>query len=490
MKLRAVLVFTFVSLGYPAFSQDNPYKRDFESFKNAKEEEFSLYREQINKEYSVFLRQSWEWFSGNPAIPTPQRDTTPSPPVIAPKEDRLPATEPTLIIPKNTIPSPLPAPEPSPISPIDESISVLGPVISFDFYGTECKVHVGNCSLLNLQNLRESSVANMWDELCKENSLLRDCLTIKDSLDLCDWAYIRMCSNLADAIYPNKKNEAAVLESYVLIQSGFDVLFGRDNDSKTLSGMVSANSRMYERPYYIVNGKEYYTLRDIPGDGLYILGHPYPETKPFRLEITQEMLFDRKLSKQHSIQSEKYPFLKLPFCANENLIGFYEGYPSSQVGSDFSSKWRFYANAPASREIKEYLYPTLKRVTSGMTELEAVSILLDFVQTGFEYEYDSVVWGHDRAFFPDETLFYPYSDCEDRSIFLSRIIRDVLGLKVILVYSPGHLFTAVHFNCSVNGDYLIVDNVRYTICDPTYIHAPVGVSMKGVDKQKLTVVLL
>lgn len=490
MRLKTFLVITLITMSYPALSQDNPYRGVFESYKKTKENELSSYRDRINEEYSVFLRHSWEWFSSNPAIPKPQKDTVPSPPVIAPKEDRTPVTTPTPIIPVITIPAPDPAPEPSPITPIDGGSPVVGPIITFDFYGTECKAHVGNCSLLCLNDLKENSVANMWDELCKDKNLLKDCLSIKDSLGLCDWAYIKMCSALADAVYPVKKNEAAVLESYILIQSGFDVLFARDKESKTLSGMVSANSIIYERPYYKVKGKDYYTLREVSGDGLYIFGQPYPETKPFRLDITQEMLFDRKLSAQHVIQSEKYPFLKLPFCANENLIRFYEGYPSSQVESDFTTKWRFYANAPASREIKEYLYPTLKRVTSDKSELEAVSMLLDYVQTGFEYEYDNVVWGHDRAFFPDETLFYPYSDCEDRSILLSRIIRDVLGLKVILVYSPGHLFTAVHFNSPIDGDYVTVDGENYIVCDPTYIHAPVGVSMKGLNMQNLTVILL
>lgn len=32
------------------------------------------------------------------------------------------------------------------------------------------------------------------------------------------------------------------------------------------------------------------------------------------------------------------------------------------------------------------------------------------------YEYDNKVWGHDRALFAEETLYYPYCDSEDRSI--------------------------------------------------------------------------
>lgn len=57
-------------------------------------------------------------------------------------------------------------------------------------------------------------------------------------------------------------------------------------------------------------------------------------------------------------------------------------------------------------------------------------MILNWVQTGSEYEYDDKVWRHDRAFFAEETLYYPYCDCEDRSILFSRFVRDLLGLDV------------------------------------------------------------
>lgn len=93
-------------------------------------------------------------------------------------------------------------------------------------------------------------------------------------------------------------------------------------------------------------------------------------------------------------------------------------------------------------------------------------------------------------FFAEETLFYPYCDCEDRSILFSRLVRDILGLNVVLVYYPGHLATAVAFSEFVQGDFLMVDGVRYTIADPTYINAPVGLSMPDVNNQTAKVILL
>ena len=91
----------------------------------------------------------------------------------------------------------------------------------------------------------------------------------------------------------------------------------------------------------------------------------------------------------------------------------------------------------------------------GKSYPEAADILLDFVQSAFVYEYDDKVWGDDRAFFAEESLFYPYCDCEDRSILFSRLVRNLLGLDVILVYYPSHFATAVKFEEPVKGDYIL-----------------------------------
>ena len=117
-------------------------------------------------------------------------------------------------------------------------------------------------------------------------------------------------------------------------------------------------------------------------------------------------------------------------------------------------------------------------------------MLLNYVQTGFEYEYDDKVWGHDRAFFAEETLYYPYCDCEDRAILYSRLVRDLLGLDVVLVYYPGHMCTAVNFPDGAHGDYVVLDGKPFTISDPTYIGAPIGATMPGMDNKRAKVILL
>ena len=77
-----------------------------------------------------------------------------------------------------------------------------------------------------------------------------------------------------------------------------------------------------------------------------------------------------------------------------------------QFNDNFMTRWAMYGNTPLDDRVKAELYPALRAKIAGGGELEAANKLLNWVQTAFEYEYDEVVWGHDRAFFAEETLYY------------------------------------------------------------------------------------
>ena len=73
---------------------------------------------------------------------------------------------------------------------------------------------------------------------------------------------------------------------------------------------------------------------------------------------------------------------------------------------------------------------------------------------------------------------------------LSRLVRDLLGLKCVLVYYPGHLAMAVHFNEDVKGDFFELNGERFVVADPTFINARVGRTMTGMNSSEATVILL
>ena len=49
---------------------------------------------------------------------------------------------------------------------------------------------------------------------------------------------------------------------------------------------------------------------------------------------------------------------------------------------------------------------------------------------------------------------------------------------------------AVNFTDAVKGDYIMFDGSKYVVCDPTYIGAPVGMTMPDMDNETARVILL
>ena len=86
--------------------------------------------------------------------------------------------------------------------------------------------------------------------------------------------------------------------------------------------------------------------------------------------------------------------------------------------------------------------------------------------------------------FPEETLYYPYSDCEDRSILFAWLVHNLLGMDVVGLDYPGHVATAVRFKGKVAGDAVMYNGKRYMVTDPTYINASAGMTMPNFKKNK------
>jgi len=87
--------------------------------------------------------------------------------------------------------------------------------------------------------------------------------------------------------------------------------------------------------------------------------------------------------------------------------------------------------------------------------------MLRFVQTAFKYKTDNENFVREKPLFPEETLYYEYSDCENRSILFAHLVQELLVLEVIGLNYPGHIATAVRFNTNVTGDYITYNEKKY-----------------------------
>jgi hypothetical protein len=304
---------------------------------------------------------------------------------------------------------------------------------------------------------------------------------LRDRLKLCDWGYLDMLKTLSEKFFGKSGNEAVLMQMFILVQSGYKVRIARTGERLTLLVPFVQTAIVYEYSYIPIDGVKYYvTDKSLKGSTFHVLDREFPGERLASLQISQPRLnVDAVPAK--TFTSAGYPDLRVTVSTNRNLIDFYNNYP-------VSSEWDVYVRASVGELLKRDLYPALRQKISGKNEQDAVNILLNFVQTAFEYQTDPQQFGYERPLFADETFYYPYSDCEDRSILFAVLVKDLLHLDVVLLNYPGHLATAVRFNETVKGDYINIDNNVYIICDPTYINAKTGNAMPQYKTAEATVI--
>ena len=151
------------------------------------------------------------------------------------------------------------------------------------------------------------------------------------------------------------------------------------------------------------------------------------------------------------------------------MVTFFKSYPQTQLD--------IYFKAPISAEANSSLLSALRPYIENKSELEAVNFLLRFVQTAFSYQTDDRQFGREKYLMPEETIFYPNSDCEDRAILFAYLVKHLLGMPVVGLDYPGHIATAVMFSTPVSGKSVSSSGKGFTICDPTYVNADAGMCM-------------
>jgi len=493
-KLLMAIVLMFTSMVYSQKSFEEFQKQKnakFQNFKDEKQQRFDAYRREKNVRYAEFLRDKWGQFDATP-IDTVKNEEPVVPPVIyeQPKPTPIPQPEPEpqpIKIDKDILVIPAPQPQPKPIVPIVPQDDQKIKKESIAFYGTLVTIGFPNPDGFKMKTVSESSISAAWEYLMDEkyDITISTALNARKHLNLCDWAYIELLQQVCEHHYGKATNEANMMMAYVLIQSGYKLRFAHSNGR--LYVLVNSDYTIYDRVCFTINNEKFYPL-NCQERSLYICDVSYESEKSLSLQITKEQKLNDNASSPRILKSRAG--LSIETRVNKNNIDFYNNYPTACINGDFGTRWAAYANTPLEESVKKILYPQLKKYLAGKSTLEQVELILNWVQTAFVYEYDDKVWGDDRAFFATETLYYPYCDCEDRSILFSRIIRDMLDLDVVLLYYPGHLATAVHFKEDVKGDYLTVSGKQYIVCDPTYIGAPVGDTMPGMDNQTAKVIVL
>ncbi len=482
---RSILLFGLVAILPSKLSAQNAndmfelFKQQInQEFNNAKQSHkrtFNSYRDSLNTLFSQHLQGAWA------DVPMDKKIDVPTKPEPKPIVDNSPVTtnKPLPFTPPVVVEE-TPAEEPAPLAPIKAESQPDANIFSFHFYGAKCEVHLP-ASKLRMYDTSKKHIGEAWDTLSSGefDQFLVDCQTYREKLNLCDWGVYQFVNHFTKAYFGSAdQNESVIFQMFALSQLGYKIRLA-SQESRLIS-LISFKQELFSVPFVTIEGNKFYYLSSRPMRGsIQLCEFSFPGERSASLRISSLPSLPYTPSGERFVKSEAFPSVATTVNVNKNLINFLDTYPNCS--------WDIYASASLSPTMKKQLYPILKEKINNATEKSAVSILLNFVQTAFAYKTDGEQFGREKIFFGDEPFYYPYCDCEDRSILFAILVRDLIGLDVVLLDYPSHIATAVLFNENVVGDYLAVNGKKYIICDPTYIGASIGKSMPDMQNLKANI---
>lgn len=330
--------------------------------------------------------------------------------------------------------------------------------------------------------IHNTTIADFWDRVNKANymNLVRQLGEVKNRMNLNDWGYYLLVKKTAEKI-SSSQNYSRLLTWFLLTKSGYRTRVAYAENNICL--MFPSANNIYGLRYFMIDNIKFYAP-DFPYNQIYTYEKDFAgASKVFDLDIYEALnignRFDEKKFK-FGYKGKDYSF---PVKYNMNSIDFYKDFPLCEIRVEF--------DAAINPVAKESLLNALKPQLNGLSTGESVDFLLNFVQNGFAYKTDQDQFdGKEKYFFPEEDFYYPYSDCDDRAVLFSYLVRELLTLKVIGIVYPGHIATAVRFPNDEAGDYVMYKGDKYMIADPTYINASYGMTMPGMTNAKAEIIEL
>lgn len=125
--------------------------------------------------------------------------------------------------------------------------------------------------------------------------------------------------------------------------------------------------------------------------------------------------------------------------------------------------------------------------TIAISETDKVEAALSYVQS-LPYSYDSTSKGKDEYVrYPIETLVDGCGDCEDKSVLLAAILRE-MNVDFVLLMAPDHM--AVGVDCQLHDDatYYMFNGKKYYYVETTQPDFRIGQVPDNIPKAKIEVI--
>jgi hypothetical protein len=488
-------------------STSSLFAESFADFKKSQQTSFQEYKDARDAEFNKYLKAQWKAFNvykGTPLYEEPKPAVIPpvttiqpikkvgppihivikqEPVIETPKEPETPVVVKQEEPPKQELPKVEPKQEVTQIPQTPQTVvvapkEVVAPVvvapkkdIEFDFYGSK----VGFTLAKGLKNAKfypkdKAGISNFFDAAASSEYevLVREIQGIQSSLNLNDWATYLLVMDISKHVF-NDQDDINLMSWFLFNKLGYSVKIGLANNHIVL--MHYSKKIIYATPNYTISNKKYYVVSSYNKGSvgqLYSYEQNYPgATKAMDLALEKLPSFPdtnnmKTISFKHNGQTYNFSYEY-----NKNLIDFMETYPQAD--------YETYFNAPVETKTYQNLATELKKLIEGKKASEGINFVLNFVQNSFEYQRDDQQFNREKVMFAQETLYYDKSDCEDRAVLFSYLVKELFGVGVIGVKYKDHMATALYI--PMDGDKVRVGSREFVVADPTYINASIGQSM-------------
>ena len=401
-----------------------------------------------------------------PTTPAKPQTTPVKPQPVAPKAEPTTPAKPQATPVK---PQPKPKAKPAMQSSLQKEFY---PSVAINYCNTKLYIDASMKGVINITSSQECAVADGYEALCRSNykPLIANCQQAQKDFRLNDWGVFLFVKTAAEALC-NDENSCIVMQQFLLNELGYRAKMARRGDRNQLLLFVATDCMVYGHPYFTKEGLNYYNINGTEACTFYMCNQDSKKAKtPVAMRLNNvPALNSGVVSRQ---RTNKAGNVSVSVNVSKSLMDFYASMPQCDYG--------VYAKAPVAGSLAQEVLGTLRPLVQGKSEVDAANLLLNFVQTGFKYATDEEQFGFEKPFFVEELFYYPACDCEDRSVLFGWLVRELLGLDVVYLDYPNHIATAVQFKGDVKGDFLTVDGKRYTVCDPTYIGASIGMTMPNL----------
>ncbi len=468
-------------------SNHNDFNRRLEDRKSrlgSRQQDFARKIRRKNKGFSNLIAKKWQEFelkagARNPYRRRPKpRNIQPLPPPQDPSAKNLPTPQ----LPQN-----LRHAQPPRLPSFPSQRDLVA--IKIDLWGSSASFQVPRALVKAMpqnEQITEEDVRNYWN-IASASAIfvISQTREVRAQLALNDWGYMLLLHKIARILFPDRSSARMMWVWQMTRMSEIDARLALSDDRAFV--LLASRQTIFEVPRLPLGRTHYYIVR-LPDEKALLAGQRV-KTYPVDNHRTSLRAADLKMRQAPLIWQAQNKTRKLSFSfggrrfqlevpVNQAMLNYMADFPLS----DFS----VFVDAPLSPQIAEALKAQLAPIIQELAQEDqtnAVNFLLRLVQTSFRYQNDIDRIGKEDYFFGEETLNAAVSDCEDRVALFAWLTTNLLGIKTVAVFWPGHLAAAVRLD-GAKGRGITYRGQRYVYADPTFINANIGRAVPAFETKK------